>query len=161
MAAWIEPVCDRTQEDVDFAVQKIAEWIVGDITYNPLVVYDLKGCLNVSDINRIEGNIEYLSKELSKLAYPPDTSTKSWTVAGLPNESDINRILYNVQALITAFYQQSSAPSVPSAILRYSDANAVEKNLELIKELLDAMVGSFRKSNTFKAGSTFFLPIRR
>lgn len=161
MAVWIDPIFDRTQEDVDFAVEKIAEWIVGNITGNPLVVYDLKGCLNVSDINRIEGNIAYLASELSRLHYPPDTSTKSWTAAGMPNEQDISRIVYNVRALITAYYQQDIAPNVPENLLGYNEVNAVEKNLSLIKELLDCMVGSFRKSGTFQSGRTTFLPIRR
>lgn len=161
MAVWIDPVFDRTQADVDFATQKIAEWIAGSITGNPLVVYDLKGCLNVSDINRIEGNIAYLADEFSRLYYPPDTSVKSWTAAGIPNEQDISRILYNVRALITAYYQQDKAPNVPENLLGYNEVNAVEENLSLIKQLLDCMVGSFRKSGTFKSGQSMFLPIRR
>lgn len=161
MAVWIDPIFDRTQADVDFATQKIAEWIAANITGNPLVVYDLKGCLNVSDINRIEGNIAYLSEQLTRYYYPPDTSTKTWANSGMPNENDITRILYNVQALINAFYQQRGAPTIPDNLLSYNDVNAVEKNLSLIKELLDCMVNSFRKSGTLYSGSTTFLPIRR
>lgn len=161
MAVWTDPVFDRTQEDVDFATQKIAEWIAADITGNPLVVYDLKGCLNVSDINRIENNIAYLAEQMTRYYYPPGTSTKSWTSTGMPNEKDISRILYNIRALIDAFYQQSNAPDIPESMLGYNEVNAVEKNLSLIKELLDSMVNSFRKSGTFYSGSTIFLPIRR
>lgn len=161
MAEWKNPVTDRTQEDVDFAISKIAEWIAGDVTHNPLVVYDLKGCLNVADINRIEGNVAYLSDKLTELAYPPNTATKSWDRVGLPNEQDISRILYNVRAIISAYYQQGSAPEVPSSMMGYEEVNAVEQNLDLIKELLDCMVNSFRKSGALKAGSTMFLPIRR
>ena len=43
MAVWIDPVFDRTQEDVEFAIEKIAEWVAANITGNPLVVHDLKG----------------------------------------------------------------------------------------------------------------------
>ena len=161
MAVWIDPVFDRTQADVDFATEKIAEWIAGNITGNPLVVYDLKGCMNVYDINRIEGNVAYLANELSMLYYPPDTSVKSWTTADMPTEQDISRILYNVKALITAYYQPRNAPTIPASLLSYGEVNAVEKNLSLIKELLDCMVGSFRKSGTFQSGKTTFLPIRR
>ena len=161
MANWIDPVYDRTEEDVEFASKKIAEWIAADITGNPLVVYDLKGCLNVSDINRIEGNISYLSRQLSDSYYSPDTSSKSWTESGMPNEQDIKRILYNVSALITAFYQPKGAPTIPTNMLGYYEVNAVEENLYLIKQLLDNMVNSFRKSSTFQSGSTFRLPIRR
>lgn len=161
MAMWIEPVFDRTQEDVDYAIQKIAEWITADITGNPLMVHDLKGCLNVSDINRIESNVEYLSQQLASYYYTPDTNIKSWTKVGTPNENDIKRILYNVRALIEGFYQQSNAPDVPVSLVGYEDVNAVEKNLSLIKELLDYMVKSFKSTGTFYSGSILFLPIRR
>ena len=161
MMTWITPVFDRTQDDVEFAIQTISKWIAADITGTPRVVYDLKGCLNVSDINRIEGNIEYLSERLMDCYYTPDTTTKSWTSAGMPNERDMNRILYNVRALITAYYQQENAPEVPTSLMGYEDINAVEKNLSLIKELLDAMVASFKSSGTFYSGSTTFLPTRR
>ncbi len=159
--SWIDPVYDRTQADVDFAIKTIAEWIAANTAGNPLVVYDLKGCLNVSDMNRIEGNIAYLSEQFNQLMYPPDTSVKTWGVDGLPTGDDIARIIANVRALIAAFYQQPQAPEVPEDMRNYSEINDIEKNLALIKELLDGMVASFRKSGTFTSGTTMFLPIRR
>ena len=161
MSVWIDPVFDRTQADVEFAIQKISEWVLADITGVPRVVYDFKGCLNVSDINRIEGNIAYLAKQLDSCYYTPDTNTQSWTRTGMPNQKDVSRILYNVRALITAFHQQKRAPSVPTNLIDYKDVNAIEENLFLIKELLDAMVASFKPSGTFHSGSTTYLPIRR
>lgn len=158
MASWITPVFDRTQKDVEFAIQKIAEWIVGN---NQLVVDDLKGCLNVSDINRIEGNIAYLSKRLTDLGYLPNTSTKTWSENGMPTEQDITRITNNVRALILAFYKPKEAPDIPDNILSYTEVNAIEENLYLIEQLLNNMVNSFRKSGAFQSGSTMFLPIRR
>jgi hypothetical protein len=112
---WRTPIFDRTRADVDFAIQKIAEWIsynISEAAYDEKVrieneklilnegvvatakdkvilqgdgrayvendtmivkigvVYDLKGCLNQLDINRIEGNIAYLAEKFSDLAYP-------------------------------------------------------------------------------------------
>lgn len=157
MAEWIRPVTDRTQADVDFAAQKIAEWISGESS----AVYDLKGCMNVSDINRIEGNIAYLADKLEELEYTNTVYARSWSEENTPTERDINRILDNVRALISSFYQQDKAPIVPSDLLRYDSVNAVEENLLLIKELLEVMVGSFRKASTFQSGSTFRLPTRR
>lgn len=159
--AWINPIFDRTQVDVDFAISKIAEWMASDINEGTNSVYDLKGCLNVSDINRIEGNIAFLSKELKKHAYSPVTSTKQWENKGLPTENDIKRILNNIRGLTSAFYRPSDAPDIPPQMLVYTDVNAVEKNLSLIKELLDYMVNSFKKSGTFQSGSKMHLPIRR
>lgn len=161
MAQWLDPIFDRTQEDVEFALAQIAEWVATNIT-NPMVVYDLKGCLNASDINRIEGNIEYLAERLTAYYYPPpNISTNTWTSAGMPNERDISRILNNIQALIDVFYMHKDAPPVPSRIDGYEELNDVEENLYLIKELLDAMVNSFKKSGTLYSGSVMCLPIRR
>ena len=149
---WQEPIFDRTQEDVDFAIRKIAEWIAkGEVE-----VYDLKGCLNVSDINRIESNIAYLAKQLS--GYSIDVTTKQWTKNDIPMENDIQRIISNVRALVTGFYQVNYAPSIPQSMLSYEDINAIERNLDLIKFLIECMVNSFRRSGTFQSGSTMFLP---
>ena len=81
-----------TQADVDFAIKTIAEWIAANTAGNPLVVYDLKGCLNVPDLNRIEGNIAFLAERFNDLMYPPDTSVKEWETHGLPSSDDIRRI---------------------------------------------------------------------
>ena len=203
---WKEPIFDRTQADVDFAIQKIAEWITHNISATEYdekvrieneelilqegyvettddavvlqgdgrayvendalvvrigVVYDLKGCLNLSDINRIEGNIAYLSEQLLKMSYPNSVSTKEWVRDNLPNALDIQRIIANIRSLVDAFYQPSEAPTLPETISSYDDVNAIEKNIDLIKYLLDCMVNSFKKAGTFKSGSTTYLPLRR
>ena len=204
---WREPIFDRTQDDVEFAIRMLTEWIKDNISseeYDRLVrienealvlqsngvayvnndklvvqdngrayvendtlivrvgtVYDLKGCLNVLDINRIEENIAYLTERLSELGYPQSTHTRRWIDSGMPTENDIQRILQNVRSLISDFYAYGTETNVPSAMLSYTDINAVEKSLHLLKILLDCMVNSFRKSSTFKSGTTTFLPIRR
>lgn len=203
---WREPIFDRTQADVAFAIQKIAEWIGYNIsaaeydekvrieneelilregyavtTNDKLVlqgdgrayvendklvvrlgvVYDLKGCLNVADINRIEGNIAYLAEKFSELAYPTSVSTREWTKDALPTERDLQRIINDIRECVRAFYQPDNAPSLPSAVSSYSDVNAIEKNIDLIKYLLDCMVSSFKKTGAFKSGSKMVLPKRR
>lgn len=159
--AWRSPIYDRTQADVDYAIAKIAEWTAAQLTGQPVVVTELKGCLNVTDIVRIEDNIKYLADMLTSLHYPPNTSSKTWSIDGLPTIADINRILDNVRAIIEAYYQQKDAPEVPETMLNYTDVNNVELNLFKIKQLLDAMIGSFQKSGTFKCGSPRLLPVWR
>ena len=161
MAEWIPPIFDRTQEDVDYAVQKIAEWIASDINRASIVGYDLKGCLNASDINRIEGNISFLAEQLKGYHYPSNTSSKSWSVTDLPNQGDIDRIINNVKSMVDSFYLHPDAPDLPDGMLGYNEVNSIEENISLIKALIDAMVSSFRKSGAFKAGGSMFLPIRR
>ena len=161
MAEWKTPIFDRTQADVDYAKQKIAEWIAADITNASLVGYDLKGCLNASDLNRIEDNIVYLAEQLTQYGLSPSINSGSWVVSDMPNENDITRIINNIRVLVDSFYQHPDAPTLPNGISEYDEVNAIEHNLSLIKALIDGMVDSFKKSGTVKSGSTTFLPIRR
>lgn len=204
---WREPIYDRTQYDVDFAINKIAEWIVYNISsaeYDEKVrieneelilkegrvervdndvlvldgdgraivdndalvvkigvVYDLKGCLNTIDINRIEENIAFISERLLEYDYPSTVATKQWIKDNLPTTTDIERIINNVRSLISSFYQVSDAPSLPNKMTSYNDINQIERNIDLIKYLIDCMVNSFRTSGTFQSGATMLLPIRR
>ncbi len=200
---WKEPIFDRTLEDVEFAIQKIAEWkkshthsVDVQVENDALVlnkdgtayatdvefvlqhegavydedgvlvldiddVYDLKGCLNLLDLNRIEGNISYLAEKMESFSYAPNIHGKRWTNADMPNQNDMSRIIENIRSLILAFYSPDNPPSLPTTMLSYNDINAIEENLYLIKEILDCMQTSFRKVGTIKSGSTTFLPLRR
>ena len=203
---WREPIFDRTWADVEFAMQKIAEWIEYNISaaeydekvrieneklvlnegYISLgkdklslngdgraivendalvvrigVVYDLKGCLNLFDINRIEENIAYLSERFTELSYPNSVRQKQWGKDGLPNTLDTQRIVDNIRSLISAFYSLPDAPPLPNSISNYDDINLIERNIDLIKYLLDCMVNSFKKAGALKCGSSVHLPIRR
>ena len=124
-------------------------------------VYELKGCLNLLDLNRIEGNIAYLAEKMESYSYSPNIHGKQWTEFDLPNQNDMSRIIENIRSLISAFYSPDNPPSLPTTMLSYDDINAIEENLYLIKELLDCMASSFKKVGTIKSGSTTFLPLRR
>ena len=200
---WREPIYDRTLEDVEFAIQKIAEWktshvhvadvgvenddlvvrtdgtvqitddtlvLEGDgvayvdndaIVTRMDVIYDLKGCLNLSDINRIEGNIAYLAEKMETYAYYPNIHSKQWGIVGMPNQNDMSRIIENIRTLIDVYYPPHNPPDIPTAMLSYEDINAIEENLYLLKQMLECMESSFHQVGTIKSGSTMFLPIRR
>lgn len=148
MSEWIKPIYDRTQSDIVFAISKIEEWRKTGATN----VYELKGCLNLSDINRIEGNIQYLTEHLSELYYLPKTTSNRWWINGLPDTTEVSRIINNVREIISAYYQTSDAPPLPSTMLTYEQINSIEKNLYLIKNILDDMISSFRECGTFNCG---------
>ena len=135
MAVWIQPVYDRTDEDVAFAQEQIQKWIDAKLSVNPVETYELKGCFNLTDINRIEGDIQYISDRLDELHYPPGTSCKVWERSGLPTARDVKRILSNVRLIIAAYHQQADVPDVPEDMATFSDINAVEENLFAIKQL--------------------------
>lgn len=161
MAIWVEPIFDRTQEDVEFAIKKIAEWVAADISGRPIVTYNLKGCLNMADINRIEDNIKYLSEKLSEYGYSSYLVAKKWSMSDMPTAKDITRITSNVNELIASYYKPIGAVEVSASMLNYTEINTLEKNLYLIQRLLDSMVRSFKLSGDFNSGGSMFLPRQR
>jgi hypothetical protein len=144
--SWIEPIFDRTQEDVDYAIAMIKEWKrTGNYD-----TADLKGCFNVSDINRIESNIRYLSDNLSDLYYFSNVETKTWDKAGLPTISDINRLIENTRTIILSLCED--APELPTRLLTFTDVNCLEANLNKLKLMLDGMTSYFLECDTFECG---------
>lgn len=124
-------------------------------------VYNLKGCLNLSDITRIEDNVTYLATRLTQYLYPVSVNTKEWAKDDLPNDRDMKRIIDNIHSLMSGFATSSESAILPDSMLSYEDINALELNLHLLKQMFDVMVESFIKSGTYKSGATNRLPIRR
>jgi hypothetical protein len=124
-------------------------------------VYDLKGCLNSFDLNRIEENVAYIADKMESFFFHPNIHHKRWGEKDLPNQNDMTRIMNNIRSITGSFYSPNNAPSLPTTMLSYADINAIEENLYLIKELLDCLESSFKKTGTITSGSTTFLPIRR
>ena len=144
MANWSEPIFDRTLADVEYAKQQLV---------HNLNNVDFKGCFNAKDILRIENNTRYLADALNNLCYRNDITTQSsWTVNSVPNVTNIVRIINNVSKLISAYYKPNNAPNLPTTLLTYEQVNALEKNLYLIKEMLEDMINSFRECGTFECG---------
>ena len=143
MAEWISPVFDRTQSDVDYAKAQIKS---GEN------LSELKGCFNVTDINRIENNTRYIADRLNVLSYANTITTKVWDIAGVPDVSEVARLINNVASLINAYYLPEGAPSLPSTLLTFEQVNSLEKILYMIKHLLDEEENQFRYSGTFNSG---------
>ena len=143
MAEWISPVFDRTQSDVDYAKAQIKS---GEN------LSELKGCFNVTDINRIENNTRYIADRLNVLSYANTITTKVWDIAGVPDVSEVARLINNVASLINAYYLPEGAPSLPNTLLTFEQVNSLEKMLYMIKHLLDEEENQFRYSGTFNSG---------
>lgn len=143
MAEWMSPIHDRTKADVECAIALIK-------TGNNLSEY--KGCFNVSDINRIENNSRYIADRLNVLKYTNSIETKVWDMYGLPNVTEVTRLINNVHKIINAFYKPTNAPDLPATLLTYEQVNALEKNLYMIKHLIDNEENEFRHCGTFNCG---------
>lgn len=158
MSEWLTPVIDRTIDDVLNAKDTLTRWIAS----NPTEITELKGCLNVTDLNRIEGNIEFLDEMLASFHYNTTyIDVKSWTNAGLPNVADLQRILSNITNLFNAFCKPTSAEELPDNMSSYDDINKLEQNLQALKQVLDEMQLHFPISGICVVGSRRLLPLRR
>ena len=140
---WIATVTDRTERDVDEALSKLAEWrrwiSVGLVPET----HELKGCLNVSDLNRIENNLGYLI-ELVEGLDPEETEIDyhvktNWSVADIPNISDIERILGALRDIRVKYDIPLSQTPVPDTMLHFDDINGVEENLNLLRSKLEVV----------------------
>ena len=149
-------------DDVAVLETEGATYVEDDVLVMELgCVYDLKGCLNLSDLTRIEDNITYLSNRLTQYMYHVATSNKEWVRGSLPTALDMKRIADNIRSLFNGFLTPDNSDIIPNAMLSYEDINALEHNLYLLKQMLDTMEGAFIKSGTNKCGTTNRLPIRR
>ena len=140
---WIPTVTDRTQRDVDEALSKLAEWRKWISVGLVPETQELKGCLNVSDLNRIENNLGYLI-ELVKWQDPEETEINDcvktdWSVADIPNISDIERILGTLRDIRVKCDIPLSQTPVPDTMLSFDDINAVEENLNLLRSKLEVV----------------------
>ena len=144
MANWTNPVFDRTIDDVEYAKQQL-EKNINNVDY--------KGCFNVNDLLRIENNTRYLADSLNDLYYRNTIETeKNWITSSVPNVANITRIINNLNKIFTAYHKPSNAPNLPTTLLTYEQVNALEKNLFMIKEMLDNMTASFKQCGTFGCG---------
>ena len=77
---WIVPVVDRTLHDVQDALIQIEAWRTQVANGQTPTVTELKGCLNVTDLNRIESNTRYISQFLQGHGFQMNVTTKvDWT----------------------------------------------------------------------------------
>ncbi len=154
---WIEPVIDRTSQDVDTALKKIREW---KSQGNPSIS-DLKACFNISDINRIEGNIHHLSIKLNEYYYKQEIELREWEMLDIPTKADMDELIAKVELLVDKYFAIAGMPDIPNKLLNYEEVNDIEKILLMIKVAIIDMENSFKKCGAFKCGQKTFLPLKR
>lgn len=140
---WEIPIVDRSLEDVIYAKA------------NQNSVSNLKGALNISDLNRIESNTVYLHDKLYALGYRCDViSHDDWTVSDLFYLTDMDRIRQNIINLVGCYYDFNDSPTIVlgNYNLTVTDINDVEKVIFDINVILERMLQTFRYCGTFYAG---------
>lgn len=128
MSMWIEPVIDRTQEDVEEAQRMLAAgWEALDETDRQKWSAGLKGALNRSDLERIENDIQVLSEKLY-------LNLKKTTLSSdFPTESYFSELKENVDKIREMKIVHSSTPNSPDLPF-----NTYEKINDIERILLDA-----------------------
>ena len=160
---FIPPIFDRTYDDVRAAYNQqynSEKYVYGSFKYgtvkyeNPYVTTDFKGCLNASDANRIENNTEYIARKASEYGYPIDLIYGKWEMSDLPRVSDIDRMLYNIDALRNKLYVYKDTPAVPDSLLSYTEANDTERILYDIESIIDKIAATFMYCGEAFCGGT-------
>lgn len=107
-----------------------------------------KGFYNVSDIQRINSYIEYLS----------DVLGLNLTVTGVSlgqalTRAQMDSILNNINVIRAAWYVASDTPQTPIAVnWDYNKANDIEKILKALDEFYQSVQIDKLYSGTFRAG---------
>ena len=131
---WIEPIVDRTEQDVQNKD-------------------NLRAYLNYWDLNRVEVDTEHLADMLNGYGYNQNLSHKTdWLMSDFPYLSQMERVRHNVQTLINVYHAQDVPLPDTLQNLDWQKLNAVENNLKLTKEMIHRMEQSFRYSGTFYCG---------
>lgn len=127
----MQAVFDRTQNDVDLALT-LKSRIISD-GFNSLSddeqlewLAGLKGCLNYTDLNRIENNCSIISNLLNLGL----TTFNGWNVSKELDTSNLNRIKSNVSIIRSSPFVYKDTLTVPELPYNtYQKINDIEKIL--------------------------------
>ena len=108
-----------------------------------------KGFYNVSDIQRINSYIEYLSDVLGL-----NLNVTSVSLGQALTRAQMDAILSNINAIRAAWYVADDTPMTPIAVnWDYVKANNIEKILKVLDEFYQSVQIDKLYSGTFRAGS--------
>jgi len=143
--SWIEPVTDRTNEDVQTIIQlsqliQNVGWDNLDSSVKTQWLSANKGALNALDLNRIQTNIQFLVSQLQNVGIiiTIDNSNPTWLVGAYILLSNIDRIKTNINLIKDKWYVLPTTPTLTSTnIVDYVDVNKIEQCLVDMKSILD------------------------
>ena len=147
MPEWIEPVFDRTEEDVSLAKAYNKSPSGSSMT-------EYKGALNAADLNRIEGNCEYLSELLHSCGYTSHVTVKTdWSMTDFPTLTEFTRIRDNITELLNAYAQAQDMPDMRTdSRTDYVEINNMEFDLYRINEMIADMKAIYMYSGELYGG---------
>lgn len=130
-------ITDRTSSDISRAKKLIEKAKkIESLTESELDEYynGLKGCYNISDLNRVEKAVQHVSDVLNKYGYVNVVKTKEWLQGDFFTvDKEMPRYLNNLKIIKNAIQNTPNTPLVPNSFKPYTKANDIEK---IIYELL-------------------------
>lgn len=124
------------------------EKLITDRTAQDVATGTQKGVYNVSDIQRINSYIEYLSGVLGLNLTVTDVS-----LGQALTRTQMQSIIDNVNAIRAVWYVASDTPITPIAVnWDYVKANNIEKILKVLDEFYQSVQIDKLYSGTFRAG---------
>lgn len=140
-------ITDRTSSDVSRAKEILNKASkLQSLTQNELQEYaeGLKGCYNISDLNRVEEAVEFISNILNDMSYFNKVEIKTWNYGDIFTiDEELPRYLQNIQNLRNSIVVFDSTPQVPRSIKPYNYANDIEQILYDIEKILLGMSQTF------------------
>lgn len=122
--------------------------LITDRTAQDVAMGTQKGVYNVSDIQRINSYVEYLSDVLDLNLTVTDVS-----LGQALTRAQMDAILNNINAIRAAWYVASDTPQTPIAVnWDYVKANNIEKILKVLDEFYQSVQIDKLYSGTFRAG---------
>ena len=153
--AWITPITDRIQADVDNAKAIRANKIQtgGTPTSAEYETLD-RGSITHETLNRIENNQAYLKSLLNEAGYwgIPTTNKTDWDTDDILRAEDWQRILDNEDILKAAYFTYMDTPQTLNTLLTYGNLNSVEKILDDLNSMILSMQYYYRQCGTFECG---------
>lgn len=157
-------ITDRTQADVSYVARLAAKgWSGMTEDEKSQWLMGLKGAYNASDLNRVNSAMSYLVRELYSIGYdvPGYKPGPVWSITDVPTDEQMQQYLNNVSSIKSVLHTLQTTPSVPDSMynLTYGKANNIEKILEDVSPLLNAILISFVRSNitwAYSYDTTFY-----
>lgn len=122
--SWITPVTDRDYYRDVYVAQSELNKKKQNISYE---IGFLKGCLNYTDLNRIENNMHVLAEMLSVSI----AESTIWSNVSIPTNSEQSRILGSAvtvrSAFISKYPEMEEIESVPPLLLNWENFNQLER----------------------------------
>lgn len=123
--------------------------LIMDRTAQDVATRTQKGFYNVSDVQRVNSYIQYLSDVLGLNLTVTDVS-----LGQALTRAQMDDILNNINAIRAVWYVASDTPQTPIAVnWNYQKANNIEKILKAFDEFYQSSQIDKIYSGTFRAGS--------